>query len=304
LSQAGFYPVTFDNLSRGHADSVKWGPLLTGDIRDGNALDEAFSTYGPQAVIHFAAFAYVGESTAEPLEYYEVNVAGLIHVLKTARKYRVGDIVFSSSCATYGIPEKVPVKEDAPQRPISPYGRSKLMCEQVLIDAANAHGLRYAILRYFNASGADPAGELAERHDPETHLIPLAIDAAAGTAPPLNVFGTDYPTPDGTCERDYIHVTDLADAHVRAVQHLAGGRESLRLNIGAGRAHSIFRVLETVEEVVGSPVPKRFVERRPGDPPRVVADPTAAEHVLGFKARFSDLHSIVRTAWQVRKASL
>ena len=292
--------MTFDNLSRGHVESVKWGPFVKGDILDSRAVGEALALYKPQALIHFAALAYVGESVEQPLSYYETNVAGLFNILKAMREHTIDTVVFSSSCATYGIPEAVPVKEDAPQRPISPYGRSKPMGEWVLMDSAAAYGIRYAILRYFNACGADPDGELSECHEPETHLIPLAIDAANGKAPPLNVFGADYSTPDGTCERDYVQVSDLADAHVAALKYLASGGPSARLNIGTGRAHSVFEVLRVVEEVVGRPVPHHIAPRRPGDPPTVLADPSAAENLLDFRTRYSDLRTIVRTASQMR----
>ena len=216
LAAHSFLPVAFDDLSRGHADFVRWGPLVRGDILDLAALNAAFERHRPVAVIHFAALAYVGESMSRPLDYYRVNVAGLVNVLKAMLHYGTCTIVFSSSCATYGIPDRLPITESAPQRPINPYGRSKLAGEQILADALGAEGLRVAMLRYFNAAGADPEGELVERHNPETHLIPLAIDAATGRGNALRIFGTDYPTADGTCERDFIHVSDLAAAHFEA----------------------------------------------------------------------------------------
>jgi UDP-arabinose 4-epimerase len=210
LAAHGFLPVAFDDLSRGHADFVRWGPLVKGDILDLAALNAAFERHRPGAVIHFAALAYVGESMSRPLAYYRVNVAGLVNVLDAMLRYGTRTIVFSSSCATYGIPERLPIAESAPQRPINPYGHSKLAGEQILTDARGAEDLHVAMLRYFNAAGADPEGELVERHNPETHLIPLALDAAAGRGPALQIFGTDYATADGTCERDFIHVSDLA----------------------------------------------------------------------------------------------
>jgi UDP-arabinose 4-epimerase len=213
LAAQSFLPFTFDNLARGHAELVRWGPLVRGDILEQAALDAAFERYRPACVIHFAGLAYVGESLSRPLDYYRTNVSGLINVIDAMRRHRVNAIVFSSSCATYGIPDSFPIQESAEQRPINPYGRSKLACERILMDVSAAGGLRVALLRYFNAAGADPDGDLAERHDPETHLIPLAINAALGRGPPLSILGDDYPTRDGTCERDFIDVSDLASGH-------------------------------------------------------------------------------------------
>jgi UDP-arabinose 4-epimerase len=303
LATDGFTPVAYDDLSRGHADLVRWGPFVRGDILDPTALDEAFRQHRPEAVIHFAALAYVGESVTEPLAYYRCNVSGLINVVGAMVRHGVDTIVFSSSCATYGIPEVVPITEGAPQCPINPYGRSKLMCEQVLIDTAARYGLHTAILRYFNACGADPSGELAERHDPETHLIPLAIDAATGRGPALRIFGTDYPTADGTCERDFIHVTDLASAHVAALRHLEKSDGLVTINLGTGRGYSIRSVMATVESVTGRPVPAIKAARRPGDPPRLIADASRAMTLLGFAPSHSDMDAIVETAWRSRTRS-
>jgi UDP-arabinose 4-epimerase len=300
LATHGFLPIAFDDLSRGHADLVRWGPFVEGDILDVAALKTVFERHRPDAVIHFAALAYVGESVSLPLPYYRVNVAGLVNVVETMLCYGTSTIVFSSSCATYGIPDSLPITERMPQRPINPYGRSKLAGEQILTDVRAAEGLRVAMLRYFNAAGADPQGDLAERHDPETHLIPLAIDAATGQGPPLQIFGTDYPTADGTCERDYIHVSDLAAAHVAALQHLNAGEPSLTLNLGAGKATSIRNVIRSVERVTGHAVPVVETARRPGDPPILVADASLAGDLIGFDPRFSDLDTIVATAWQAR----
>jgi UDP-arabinose 4-epimerase len=294
LAAHGFLPVAFDDLSRGHAAFVRWGPLVQGDILDLTALNAAFDRHRPVAVIHFAALAYVGESMSRPLAYYRVNVAGLVNV------YGTRTIVFSSSCATYGIPDRLPIAESAPQRPINPYGRSKLACEQILADARTAEGLRVAMLRYFNAAGADPEGELVERHNPETHLIPLAIDAATARGPALQIFGTDYPTADGTCERDFIHVSDLAAAHVEALRHLNASNASLILNLGTGKATSIRSVISVVERVTGHTIPVVHAARRPGDPPVLVADASLAHDLIGFKPRFSDIDTIVATAWQAR----
>jgi UDP-arabinose 4-epimerase len=301
LAEAGSLPIAFDNLSRGHAEAVQWGPLVVGDILDRSALDEVFSRYHPDAVIHFAGLAYVGESFQDPLGYYRVNSAGMITVLEAMLKGGTDKIVFSSSCATYGIPEALPISETAKQSPISPYGRSKLASEQILKDAAAALGIRFVIFRYFNASGADATGNLVERHIPETHLIPLAVDAAMGKGPPLQIFGSDYPTPDGTCKRDFIHVSDLADAHVDALRYLDKDPESVELNLGSGQSYSILEVLSEVELVVRRPVPITWAARRPGDPPTLVSDPTIAERFLGFRAKHSSLRTIIETTWRSRR---
>jgi len=300
LAASGWLPVAFDDLSRGHADFVRWGPLVKGDILETAALDAAFEQHRPGAVIHFAALAYVGESMSRPLDYYRVNVAGLVNVLEAMLRHGTRAIVFSSSCATYGIPDRLPIAESAPQRPINPYGRSKLAGEQILADARAAEGLRVAMLRYFNAAGADPEGELVERHNPETHLIPVAIDAATGHGPPLHIFGTDYPTADGTCERDFVHVSDLAAAHVEALRHLNATNPALILNLGTGKATSIRSVISAVERVTGHAVPVVHAARRLGDPPVLVADASLAHDLIGFEPRLSDLDTIVATAWQAR----
>lgn len=296
LAEAGREPVVYDNLSRGHRDMVKWGPLVEADLRDRETLTRALIAHRIEAVIHFAAFAYVGESTAFPQMYYDNNLGGMSALLRAMEKAGVGQIVFSSSCATYGTPARLPIDEDSPQAPINPYGRTKLICEWMLHDAAAAKGPRFAALRYFNAAGADPDGVIGERHLPETHLIPLALMAASGQGPALRVFGTDYPTPDGTCIRDYIHVHDLARAHLLALEHLAAGGESLALNLGTGRGASVREVIASVERVTGRKVPVAFEPRRAGDPAELTADPRRAEAVLGFTARFRDLDQIVAHA--------
>ena len=296
LNAAGFRPVTLDNLSTGHADAVRYGPLVVADVRDAVAVEQALRAHGATAVIHFAASAYVGESMSDPGAYYDNNLGGMIGLLNGCRAAGVNRIVFSSSCATYGVPESLPIGESAPQRPISPYGRSKLVCEWMLADHAAAHGLRYVALRYFNAAGADPEGDLTERHDPETHLIPLALKAASGRGAPLRVFGTDYPTEDGTCIRDYIHVADLARAHVLSLRHLIADGESLALNLGTGKGLSIRDILAGIERLSGRPVPVEWAPRRPGDPPALVADPEAAAKRLGFRTETSDLDAILRDA--------
>lgn len=296
LRQSGLVPVTFDNLSTGHRDAVRFGPFVQGDCRDSAAVEAALRTHSISAVIHFAASAYVGESVANPGRYYDNNLGGMIGLLAGCHAAGVDRIVFSSSCATYGIPDALPIVESTPQRPINPYGRTKLVCEHMLADHAAAHGLRFVALRYFNAAGADPEGELSERHDPETHLLPLALRAAAGTGGPLHVFGTDYPTPDGTCIRDYIHVCDLARAHVLALRHLAEGGGNLAVNLGTGRGVSIREILAGIGTLTGRPVPVIWGPRRPGDPPALVADPSAAARHLGFRAERSDLASILADA--------
>jgi UDP-arabinose 4-epimerase len=301
LAGAGMTPVTFDNLSRGHADFVRWGPFVVGDILDSIALDKAIKEYRPTAVIHFAAFAYVGESVADPLSYYRNNACGMVNVLDAMARNGVGRIVFSSSCTTYGLPDTLPISEQAPQRPISPYGRSKYFCEQIIKDVASADKLHFGIFRYFNAAGADGVGDLPERHNPETHLIPLAIDALLGTAPPLQILGSDYPTADGTCERDYIHVSDLATAHVKAVQHLERTDTSFEMNLGTGRAYSVLQVVSAIERIAGKAVPLVWAARRPGDPPALLSDPTLARRQLGFIPQHSDLDTIIETAWQSRR---
>lgn len=296
LSAAGYLPVVFDNLSRGNERSVAWGPLVVGDIRDRNALQQAIGTYQPKAIIHFAALAYVGESVHEPAEYYSTNVSGTIAVLDAARASSIENIIFSSSCATYGVPETLPIRETSSQNPISPYGRTKLMGEQIIGDYASAYGMKYAILRYFNACGADPDGELGEWHTPETHLIPRVLMAASGLIDEIEVFGADYDTSDGTCVRDYIHVSDLARAHLKALVHLESGGESLSVNLGTGRGVSIKEILQAVTRMTSKSVPTVFRPRRPGDPAELYADPAKAREHLDFMPELSDIDTIVRTA--------
>jgi UDP-arabinose 4-epimerase len=257
-------------------------------------------TVRPIAVMHFAASAYVGESLKDPGKYYENNVAGTLSLLDAMRLHGVGRMVFSSTCATYGPPDQVPINERALQRPTSPYGRSKLFAEQIILDFARAYGLESIILRYFNACGADADGDLGEEHDPETHLVPRALMAAAGSIPYLEILGADYPTPDGTCIRDYVHVSDLATAHVAALEHLIGGRGSAVLNIGIGRGFSVKEVIDAAGRVAGLPVPVRVAGRRPdnADPPVLVADAALSRSVLGFAARFTGIDEMIATAWR------
>ena len=297
LAKAGYLPVAYDNLVYGHEQAVQWGPLERGDLADVARLEAVLSQHRPIAVMHFAAFAYVGESVSDPGKYYRNNVCGTLSLLEAMVAHRINKLVFSSTCATYGEPATVPITEDEPQRPINPYGRSKLMVEQILADFARAHELKSTMLRYFNAAGASSDGEIGECHDPETHLIPLALDAASGRGPALTVFGNDYPTPDGTCVRDYIHVEDLADAHVRALDLIGCHGSSRAYNLGTGFGVSVREILECVERVTGRSVPHEVGPRRAGDPPILVSDVTRARDELGWIAKRSDADSIVRTAW-------
>jgi len=298
LAAAGYTPVSYDNLVYGHREAVKWGPLIVGDIADRQALGAVFDEYRPLAVMHFAAYAYVGESVTDPAKYYTNNVGGSLSLLETMRQAGCGALVFSSTCATYGEPRSMPLREDHVQLPVNPYGRTKLLIEQALRDYGHAYGLRSGILRYFNACGADPDGEVGERHDPETHLIPRALMAAAGQIECLDLFGEDYDTPDGTCVRDYVHVTDLARVHVLALAHLLDKEQSLVLNLGTGRGTSVREIIAAVERVSGRKVPVRVSPRRAGDPPMLYADPSEAERVLGFRTRYNDVGEIMETAWR------
>jgi UDP-arabinose 4-epimerase len=303
LALAGYVPVTYDNLSRGHRHAVRWGPLVEGDVADRAAVASAMRTHGVSSVMHFAAFAYVGESGTDPALYYRNNVVGTLALLDAMREAGVNRIVFSSTCATYGLPEKMPIAETTPQRPVNPYGETKLAIERVLHWYGQAYGLRSVALRYFNASGCDRGGEIGEEHDPETHLIPLVLRAALGSAGPVLIFGTDYPTEDGTAIRDYIHVEDLASAHVRAIQYLAEGGASTALNLATGRGYSVREIIAAVARAAGREVPQREAPRRPGDPPALVADPSLAKSVLGWHAECSDLDTVIRTAlaWEMRR---
>ena len=299
LHAAGYRVVVYDNLSRGHEWAVKWGPLERGGLEEVEKLTQVMRRHEVGAVVHFAAFAYVGESVTRPDLYYRNNFAGSLSLLSAMREAGVSKLVFSSSCATYGVPSEVPITEAQPQNPINPYGASKWMVERVLDDYARAFGLDSVSLRYFNAAGADPAGELGEEHEPETHLIPLALAAALDPGKPLTVFGTDYATPDGTCIRDYIHVQDLAKAHVGALQALESGElgGAQKINLGTGRGYSVKEVIASVERVTGKKVSVVFGPRRPGDPAALVADPRLARKTLGWSAEYQELDSLVRTAY-------
>ena len=296
LARAGYVPVAYDNLATGHEASVRWGPFVRGDVRDAGQVADALRAHQASAVVHFAASAYVGESVSDPGKYYDNNVGGIIALLAGAREAGVNRLVFSSSCATYGEPDRLPIAEDTFQRPINPYGRTKLICEDILRDYAPAYDLRYAALRYFNAAGADPDGEVGEQHDPETHLIPLAMLAAAGRRAALGISGTDYDTPDGTCIRDYIHVGDLARAHVLAVKYLLEGGPSAAMNLGSGQGLSVRQIISAIETYTGKPLPVREEPRRAGDPPVLTADPSLAAEKLGFRTELSGIDTIVRHA--------
>jgi UDP-arabinose 4-epimerase len=297
LAALGYLPIALDNLAYGHPWAVQWGPFIHGDISDSLVLDQIFSEYQPIAVIHFAAYAYVGESVEHPAKYYQNNVAGSISLLDAMRRHSCRKIIFSSSCSTYGMPLQVPIPENHPQNPINPYGRTKLMMEQIIQDYGSAYGIRYAILRYFNAAGADPEGQIGEDHDPETHLIPLLLQTVLGQRSHTDVYGTDYDTPDGTAIRDYIHVTDLAGAHVLALKHLAQSCQNLCINLGTGQGHSVMDVIRAVEQVTGKSVTYRLIGRRPGDPPQLVAKADSASTLLGWKPDFMDIQETISTAW-------
>jgi UDP-arabinose 4-epimerase len=303
LAQAGYVPVTYDNLSRGNRHAVRWGPFVEGDVGDRAAVVAALRAHGVSAVMHFAAFAYVGESGTEPALYYRNNVVGTLTLLDAMREAGVDCIVFSSTCATYGLPDAMPIAETTPQRPVNSYGETKLAIERALHWYGLAYGLRSVALRYFNAAGCDRAGEIGEEHDPETHLIPLVLRAALGSGPPVSVFGTDYGTPDGTAVRDYIHVEDLASAHVRALEHLAAGGGSAAVNLATGRGYSVREIIAAVARAVGHDVPQREAPRRAGDPPALVADPGLAAELFGWRAECSDLDTIIGTAlaWEKRR---
>jgi UDP-arabinose 4-epimerase len=302
LAAAGYAPVVLDNLSTGHRWAVKWGPLVVADIADRWRVKSAVKEFGIGAVIHFAAHAYVGESVRQPRKYFDNNVTKTLALLDTLLEAGISNVVLSSSCATYGVPQKLPISEDHPQDPINPYGASKLFAEKVLHWYEVAYGMHHMNLRYFNAAGADPDGEIGENHDPETHLIPLVIAAAQGVHPTFEIFGTDYETTDGTAVRDYVHVCDLACAHVNALDYLIAGGHSASVNLGTGRGHSIRDVISTVEAVSNRVVPVIEGCRRPGDPPVLIADPRLGQALLGWRPLKSDLHTIVQTAWGWHRA--
>lgn len=300
LARAGFHTVTYDSLVTGHRDAVRYGDFVEGDLNDAARLDDVFRKHRIGAVMHFAAFCAVGESVAEPLKYWRNNVSATVTLLETMRAHGCDKFIFSSTAATFGEPERTPIDETHPQRPINPYGWSKLVVEQMLADCARAWNLRSIVFRYFNAAGADPEGELGERHDPETHLIPLVLRAVE-TGRPMKVFGDDWPTPDGTCVRDYVHVTDLAQAHLLGLQRLLAGGDSGAFNLGNGQGASVREVLEAVRAVTGRQVPHEVAPRRPGDPAVLVAGSTRAIEDLGWRPEYAALEQIVETAWRYQQ---
>ena len=298
LSKRGYQPVVFDNLVYGHEEAVKWGPLYKGDLFDTELLKSVIKKEKIEAVLHFAAYAYVGESVKDPMKYYRNNVMGTLHLLQACVDEGITQFIFSSTCATYGMPEIVPIDENCPQNPINPYGQTKLMIEKVLRDLCQSSSFRAVALRYFNASGADLENEIGESHDPETHLIPLTLLAATDSSKPLTVFGRDYPTPDGTCIRDYIHVTDLALAHILALEKINDLPEKFSVfNLGTGNGYSVAQILAEAEKVTGKKIPHTWGPRREGDPPQLVAAGNKARQVLGWKPVHSDLPTILKTAW-------
>ena len=300
LCAAGHRVVVLDNLVYGHRDAIidDAATLVVGDMSDAQIVDGIFSDYEIAAVVHFAAFAYVGESVTEPLKYYRNNTASALTLLEAMKEHGCDQFIFSSTCATYGNPQEMPMSEGHPQEPINAYGQSKLMLEKILADCGRAHGLRSVCLRYFNASGCSSDGKIGEDHDPETHLIPLALMAITGEIENLTVFGTDYPTADGTCIRDYIHVDDLGRAHLAALDYLQKGGESTQVNLGTGTGTSVKQIIDTAEAVTGKEVPRKYGERRAGDPPELVADASKAKQVLGWEAQITDLSEIIGSAWQ------
>ena len=298
LGELGHELLVYDNLSTGNSWAVLYGKLIADDILNYEGLRKAFEEFKPDAVMHFAAKVVVPESVREPLMYYENNTVGTLNLLKVMEEYGVRYLIFSSTAAVYGIPDEVPVKEDSPTVPINPYGWSKFFSERMIIDLGYVKGLKYAILRYFNVAGADPEGKIGQVSKNPTHLILRAVKTAKGEFPYLEVFGTDYPTPDGTCIRDYIHVVDLAQAHVDALNYLMDGGDSQVFNVGYGHGYSVLEVIDTVRKITGVDFEVRYAGRREGDPPTLVADSNKARNVLNWNPRYDDLGFIVKTAWE------
>ena len=301
LSKNGYHPVILDNLIYGHREAVKWGSFFKGSMDDSALPDQIFSEHQIAAVMHFAAFCYVGESVLQPARYYRNNVANTLNLLEFMNKRGVRSFIFSSSCATYGEPVEIPITENHTQNPINPYGRSKLMVEQIMEDFSHAYKSECVSLRYFNAAGADPDGELGEDHNPETHLIPLVLKTAIGKREMINIFGDDYPTKDGTCIRDYIHIDDLAQAHLLALERLLSGLPGGCFNLGNGSGHSVMQLIETARKVTGKTIPSKVVDRRPGDPAVLIGSSEKAIKALGWHPRFPELETIIETAWKWHK---
>ncbi len=297
LHKRGFHGVVFDNLCLGHRDFVKWGEFRLGDLSEPEHLRRIFSDYAIDAVMHFAAFSSVGESVVEPEKYYINNVANTCNLLQVMREFGVKRLIFSSTSAVFGNPQKIPLDESHPKNPLTAYGRSKLMVEQIIEDYCRAYGLQYVTLRYFNAAGADPDGELGEDHSPESHLIPLACYTGLGLRNKLSIYGTDYDTPDGTCIRDYIHVTDLADAHVRALEYLHEGGTSQTFNLGTGSGFSVREIVQATERARGGSIHVEEAPRRTGDPDILVSNGARAQEILGWSPRITDIDRIIGSAW-------
>ncbi len=304
LKNAGLVPVVFDNFENGYRENVQWGEYFEGDIRRLEDLQAAFSRFQPEAVMHFAAYAYVGESVKKPEKYYKNNLYGSLNLLEVMREFQVKKLIFSSSCATYGMPEQVPIVETQSQLPVNPYGNTKLMMEMMMRDYAAAGHLDFVALRYFNAAGASSDAEIGENHVPETHLIPLVLDAASGRRPAVTVFGDDYPTEDGTCIRDYIHVEDLAEAHLLALKMLLKHSGAFAFNLGNGKGFSVLQIISAVEKVTGKKVPYQVGPRRAGDPAVLVGDASLARKKLGWNPRYIDIEEIIAHAWNYYKRLL
>lgn len=297
LNKRDYETVVYDNLSRGHREFTKWGHFILGDLADKDQLRVCFKAYPIEAVMHYCAFCYVGESVNHPAEYYRNNVANTLNLLDVMVEYGVKYFIFSSTCSTYGNPIQIPMTEDHPQQPINPYGKSKLMVEQILKDYDTAYGIRHVCLRYFNAAGADPEGEIGEWHEPEPHLIPLALQAAIGQREYVQIYGTDYNTPDGTCIRDYIHINDIATAHLLALEYLQKGAPSGAFNLGNGNGFSVREVIHSVEHVTGKSIKVLDAERRPGDPPSLIGSSEKARKTLNWQPEYPGLDEIIKTAW-------
>lgn len=298
MNKEGYDTIVFDNLVYGHKEAVKWGKFVKGDLSKIDDIEAVFNKYKIDAVFHFAAYAYVGESVNEPEKYYYNNVVNTLNLLKVMKKHGCNRIIFSSTCATYGESAKVPITENMPQSPINPYGATKLMVERIFKDYNKPYGLNFVVLRYFNAAGADPDCELGESHNPETHIIPLVLDAASGQREDIKVFGTDYDTPDGSCIRDYIHVTDLASAHLLALHYLESGKPSDFFNLGNERGTSVLEVVDSVKRVTGKDFKVTLAPRRSGDPAILVGSSEKAKKILGWKPEYSDIDTIVAHAWK------
>ncbi|MEW5745718.1 MAG: UDP-glucose 4-epimerase GalE [Nitrospirota bacterium] len=298
LNKKGYKTIVFDNLIYGHREFVKWGEFVLGDLADKDQIRCCFEKFPVKAVLHFSAYAYVGESVTDPAKYYHNNVSNTLNLLAVMREYNVKYFIFSSTCATYGMPTQIPIREDHPQNPVNPYGKSKLMVEEILKDYDRAYGIKHIILRYFNAAGADTEGELGEWHEPETHLIPLILDAAAGRSAEIKIFGTDYDTPDGTCIRDYIHVTDLAGAHILALEYLINNSKSDVFNLGNGSGFSVREVIEAAREVTGKKINAVECQRRVGDPHILIGSSKKIRETLKWKPDYDSLSAIIETAWR------